>query len=145
RSSPAGAIVSKRKRCIMSNPNPKLATVRRALLARKSVAAALSTLDTTCSAGTQCPEVQASPMAQAALAGLQKAVTTAHGTLTAKQNAAQTLKAAQKAMQGDYKVVRVALFTYESIVAGIAGGDATIINKAGLLSRDQNPAAAALT
>jgi hypothetical protein len=127
------------------NPNPKPATVRRSLLNNKSVAAGLSALDATCSAGAQCPEVQAAPVAQQALVLLQKAVTTANGSLTAKLGAAQALATAQKALMADYKAVRIALTTYESAVAAIAGGSATVINKAGLLARDPKSPPAALT
>jgi hypothetical protein len=129
----------------MSNPNPKPATVRRTLIHGKSVAAALSALDTTCTAGAQCPEVQAAPVAQQSLVVLQKAVSTADGSLTAKLAAAQTLATTQKALRADYKAVRVALTTYESAVAAIASGSAAIINKAGLLAREGNSPPAALT
>ncbi len=100
---------------------------------------ALSTLDTTCAAGAQCAEVQGSPVAAQALGVLQKAVTEAHASLSQKQTLAQALLAALKALKLDYEAVRVALGTYESAVTAVAGGDASVINKAGLLSRSQAP------
>jgi hypothetical protein len=130
----------------MSNPtNPKPATVRRSLLRAKTVAAGLSALDNTCASGAQCPAVQASAVAQGSLVILQKAVTTAHGSLTAKNAASQALQTSQKQLRLDYKAVRVALGTYETAVQSIAGGSAAVINQAGLAVRDQSVPAAALT
>jgi hypothetical protein len=128
----------------MSNPNPNHATVRRTLLLRKTVPECLSTLDGVCVAGSQSPDVQASPVASQALGVLQKAVTAAHGSLTQRQQLAQALLAAIKALSLDFKAVKVALGTYEAAVAAIAGGDAGVITKAGLLARAQKTPPAAL-
>ncbi len=127
----------------MPNPSPNHATVRHTLLRGKKVPDALSTLDNVCSAGTQCAEVQASPIAANALGVLSAAVKTANDSLTKKLAAAQVLMAAAKDLKLDMLAVRVALGTYETAVAAIAKGDAAIINKAGLLARDQKPQPAA--
>lgn len=128
----------------MSNQKPNHATVRHALLQGKTVPAGLSSLDNVCSAGAQSPEVQASPIAVQALGELQKAVTTAHASWTARQSLAQGLLAAIKALSLDYMAVKVALRTYEAAIGGLASGDANVINKAGLLSRDQKTLPATL-
>jgi hypothetical protein len=128
----------------MSNPKPVQATVRHGLLQKKTVPECLSTLDNTCAAGAQSPEVQGSAVAKQALAVLQTAVQTAHGSLSTKLSLAQALMAAAKALRVDFEAVKVALVTYEASVGAIAKGDATIINKAGLLSRTQKAPAAAL-
>ena len=121
----------------MNPTNPKPATVRRSLLARKKLVECMAALDAVCAAAASCPEVQASPYATQAFTLLQKTVTTAHGSFGAKQSAAQSLTVANKAFRADFKAVRTALGGYETAVAAIAGGSAAVINKAGLASRDQ--------
>ena len=128
----------------MSN-STKPATVRRSLLARKSIASGLTTLVATCNSGAQCPEVQASPIASQALAALQKAVTTASTALATKEVAALAFAASTKALTDNFGTVRVALQTYETVVAGLAGGSAAIITHAGLMPRDQKAPPATLT
>ncbi len=120
------------------------ATVRHSLLAGKKVPDCLSTLDNVCSAGAQCTEVQGSPVAKQALTALQTAVTGAHGSLTAKQALVQSLMAAIKALSLDFQTVRRALRSYEASVDALADGDASVINKAGLLSRSPKAPATAL-
>jgi hypothetical protein len=121
----------------MSNPTTPQSTVRRSLLARKTLVECMAALESTSAAGASCPEVQASPFAQQAHALLQKAVTTASGSFVTKQAAAQSLTVANKAFRADFKAARVALAGYETAVANIAGGSAAIINKAGIPARDQ--------
>jgi hypothetical protein len=89
--------------------------------------------------------VQASPIASQALAGLQKAVTTATSALSTKEAAAIAFATSSRTLSSDFRTVRVALQTYETVVAGLAGGNAAIIAHAGLVTRDQKPPAAALT
>jgi hypothetical protein len=129
----------------MSNLTTKPATVRRSLLNRKSIASGLTTLVATCASGTQCPEVQASPVAAQALSALQKAVTAANTSLSSKEAAAVALSTSTKALSSNFKAVRTALTTYETAVAGLAGGSAAIITNAGLVVRDQSTPPAALT
>jgi len=129
----------------MSNPTTKPATVRRSLLARKSIASGLSALVATCNSGMQCPEVQASPIASQALLALQKAVGSASTTLSVKEAAAVAFASSSRALSTDFKTVRVALQTYETVIAGLAAGSAAIITNAGLTPRDQTPPIAALT
>lgn len=128
----------------MSNQKSNQATVRRGLLDGKKVPEGLSALDNVCSAGEQCPEVQSSPVATSALSALQDAVTTAHTSLTSKQSLAQSLMAATKTLEDDVGTVKAALGTYEAAVVAIAKGNAGVINKAGLASRNQKAPPAAL-
>ncbi len=128
----------------MTNVNPNHATVRHSLLQGKTVAAGLSALDNTCTAGAASTDVQGSPVSAQALTTLQKAVTTAHTSLTNRQSLAQALLAAIKALKLDFTSVKVALRTYEAAVGALANGNASVINKAGLLSRDVKTTPAAL-
>ena len=121
----------------MSNPNTQ-AKVKSTLTKGETVAAALSSLDAVCSAGAQCAEVQASPIATNALAVLQKAVTAGHAALSQPQQLAQALTAAIKALNIDVAAIRVATHTYEAAVESIAQGNAGVINRAGLQSRAQS-------
>ena len=129
---------------IMSNPNVNQATVRRTTLQNKSAPECLSLLDAVCSAGDQCSEVKTSPIAQPALTALQGAVTTAHASLTLKEELAKALMAAIKTLDVDLGAVKTALDTYQAAVAAIAKGDASLINKAGLPSRAKRTPPAAL-
>ncbi len=129
----------------MSNPTTtKPAAVRRSLLNRKSVASCLTTLVATCSSGSQCPEVQASPVASQALSALTNAVNHANTSLSSKEAAAVALKSSTKALTLDFTSVKTALSTYETAVAGLAGGSASIITKAGLIVRETKAPTAAL-
>ena len=123
----------------MGAGNPQNARVRRALFTGKTVPEILSTLDTVCAAGAQSPEVQASPVAHEALIVLQQALGSTHGSLSTRQSLAQALMAAAKALRLDVAGLKRAVGTYESAVDAIAGGDAAVINKAGLLSRQAKP------
>jgi hypothetical protein len=118
----------------MSNPTTR-AKVKSALEKGQTMAESLASLDAVCNAGSQCTEVQGSPVAAGALAALQSAVSTSKTSLGKKLDAAKALLAAIKVMVDDFEVVRSTSRTYESAVSGIAHGDATIINKAGLQSR----------
>jgi hypothetical protein len=124
--------------------NPTHVTVRRTVPRNKSVAEGLAILDSTCGAGAQCAEVQASPVGTQTLAALKSAVATSKKSLASKLDLATALMAAIKAMYGDYALVLVAARTYESAVAGIAQGDATVINKAGCVARVVAPPQTAL-
>jgi hypothetical protein len=127
----------------MTSPKTNRATVRQGLLVGKKVADALTTLDTVCNAGAQSPDVQSSTSAKAALGDLQTALTAGHSSLTTKLNLAQAILAAAKALNLDFGVIKLKLRNYETAVNSIADGDASIINKAGLLSRGQkNPQSA---
>jgi hypothetical protein len=128
----------------MSTPKAKQATVRRKLLTGRKVPDGLSTLVNVCAAGAQCPEVQSSPLASQALTILHQTVTKAQGSLATKQALAQALMAAIKALSLDFEDVKVALGTYQVAVGAIANGDASVINKAGLLSRGPKSPSAAL-
>jgi hypothetical protein len=116
--------------------NPKRAIVRHVLLEGQPKAKCLAALATVCSTGAQSAEVQGSPLASQALGGLKSALDTAQGSLTKKQEADQAQKAASKVLLIDYAALGVAARAYEAAVGVIAGGDAGVINKAGLLSRE---------
>jgi hypothetical protein len=123
----------------MSNVNPNRTTVRRTLLKGKKPPEAMTVLANVCSAGALCPQVQASPIAMAALTTLQADVKTAAGSLTSKQALIQAVLTAIKQFQQDFDAVKVSLATYETLVDALARGDGVIINKAGLLSRSEKP------
>ena len=102
----------------MSNPN--YATVRHALVRGKTVPECLSGLDSVCSAGAQCSEVQGSAVASAALTALETTVATAQGTFANKIALAQALMAEIRVLRQDFGAVKAALVTYEAAVAAVA-------------------------
>jgi hypothetical protein len=116
--------------------NPMHTVVRHTSLRGQPVAKCLSALVTVCDTGAQCVEVQASPVALAALGALKSAVTTAQASLSKKQDADQAQRAAAKVLHIDFLAVGGAVRTYEAAVGTIAVGDAGVINKAGLLARE---------
>ena len=130
----------------MSTPttNPKPATVRRGLPGSRKPPDFVSAAAATCSAGAQCTEVTSSAVGAAALAGLQKATADAQASLAARAAALLALLAAIKTLKIDLGAVRSALGAYQGVVATLAAGNAAIITKAGLLTRDPKPPAAAL-
>jgi hypothetical protein len=127
-----------------TNTKPDRATVRRGLQQGKKAPDFVAAVTTVCSAGAQCPEVTGSQVGAQALGALQSATTKAQGSLSAKEAAVLALLAAIKVLRLDLGALRGALGAYEGAVQMIAAGNASIINKAGLLSRDAKPAAAAL-
>ena len=129
----------------MPSPNPVQSTVQHALLDGQSVPDAIATLSNTCTAGSQCPQVQASGVATAALGDLKTTVATATVSLAAKKKADQEAKTAAETLANDVKAAKVCLHTYETAVGGVCGGDAAVINKAGLLARPVAPTPPATT
>ncbi len=117
--------------------NPDYATVRHTPLARKTTAEVLSIISGICTTAAQSPDVLASPSALQALTNLQKATTGAQTGFTARQSLAAALIAAIKALALEAVVLKVALEAYEASVNSIAGGNAAIITRAGLLARDE--------
>jgi len=124
--------------------NPDYATVKHTALKKKNTSQTLSTVTSICATGAQSPEVQAAPVALQALGILQKANTTALASFTSRQSLAQALIAAIKTLALDAAALRVALDTYEAAVNAIAGGNAAVITRAGLLARSGKTPAAAL-
>jgi hypothetical protein len=122
----------------------KRAVVRHTRLARRAMAPAIEKLDALCTAGAQCPEVQASPVALLALQDLQAGVGTTHVLVAALQNAILEDRAATKAVGGAFARVEADLRVYERIIDDLAGGDAAILAGAGLLSRDEHTPRSAL-
>jgi hypothetical protein len=116
--------------------SPKKATVRHTLVKDLKVADGLAILDNVCSTGAQCPQVQSSALAKAALGNLTTATATAHTGLSNRKQIAQALLAAIKTLAVDYGQAKAALVAYEAAVNTVAQGDASIITLAGLLSRD---------
>jgi hypothetical protein len=122
----------------MNPQDPTTSVVKRRTLDGKNVPDALSAMTNTCSAGAQCPEVQASPVATAALADLQSNVATASAALTSKLQLDQDSKTAKKKLFKAFSKVKSSLATYETSVNGISAGDGSVINKAGLEARADN-------
>ena len=119
-----------------TNRDPNRAVVRGSMLRGKSPGGALNALEPTCDAGAQCVEVQNDPVASAAFAVLKGTVTRAQANLTRRDMLALALRAAERQVQKDSREVRVAYTMYEESVNVLARGDAALISKAGLPSRD---------
>lgn len=128
----------------MSDQNPTQSVVQRGQLRRKSVPEALSLLDTVCSAAAQCPEVQGDPVALHTLAVLQQALAKTHGSLAERQKLAQALTAAIKTLALDFGELKGAFVSFETAIDVLAKGNAALINRAGLRSRDAKTPPAAL-
>jgi hypothetical protein len=124
--------------------NPSQLTVRHTPLKRNRLAEGATTLDKIVTAGTSCPAVQNDPLAKQALALLATAVTALHGGLTSKQSLAQALLTAAKASQIQLTTASNALVSYEKAVNTVAAGDGSVINQAGLLTREVSPPPPAL-
>jgi uncharacterized phage infection (PIP) family protein YhgE len=129
----------------VANTSPSNAAVRRQLKGRKRPPDFVSAVAAVAAAGAQSPDVQGSAAGAASLAVLQKALTTAQTGLSTKQAALLMLLAAIKAFKGDIVALQAALSSYEGVVNTLAAGNAAIINKAGLLSRDTKSPATALS
>jgi hypothetical protein len=120
------------------------ATVRNTLLKSRKPTEVVATVGNVCSAGSGCTAVQNDPVSKQALGVLQTAYTTAQTSLGKRLAAAQALLAAIKELHSDIETVHVTLATYEAAVKVLAGGDPTIINQAGLLTRATKTTPAAL-
>lgn len=127
----------------MNPQNPVTSVVKRGTLKGKKVPEALAAVTNTCSAGAQCPEVQADLIAQAAHAELQAKVAVAGTALTTKLQLEQELKTAEKTLSKAFRQVKTSLVTYESSVNALSAGDAAVINKAGLEARAEAKAPSA--
>jgi len=126
----------------MNNPpDPVTSTVKRGTLDGKKVADALAVINTTCNAGSACPEVQADPIASAALNELKVKLGDATTCVTTKKKIDQDRKTAGQNVSNSFKEVKISLGMYETAVVVVAGGDASVINKAGLEARPEAPAA----
>lgn len=128
----------------MSDQKPTHAAVRRGQLRRKTVVQCLPAVEAICNAGAQSPEVQASPAAVASLDVLLEAYLATKTSLANRQALAIALAAAIKTLARDFATLKTALGAYEGVVGALAGGNAAVITKAGLPSRDQVSPAAAL-
>ena len=128
----------------VANTTPSRATVRRGLQVGKKPADFVSAVAAVAATGAQSPDVAGSTAGVASLGTLQKAVTTAQAGLSAKQAALLMFLAMIKAFKLDLVALQAALAGYQGVVNTIAAGNAAIINKAGLLSRDVKAPAAAL-
>jgi hypothetical protein len=124
--------------------NPTRSTVRHLPIVGQTVAECLSNITNMCVAGTASPDVQANPVALQAIGVLQKAVTTASGSLASRLSLAQGLMNAIRVLGVDFGQVRVALVTYEAAVNAMANGSASVITKAGCLASGPRGPAAAL-
>jgi hypothetical protein len=128
----------------MSDTNPNRAAVRRPNLKGKSPAQCINVVETICNSAEQCAEVQASPVAAPALAALKGALATTQLSLASRLALAQALLAAIKALGIDMCRLKGALGTFAAAIGGLAGGDASVITRAGLLTRDPRGAGEAL-
>ncbi len=124
--------------------NPDYATVRHTPLKGKATAEVLSIISGICTTAAQSPEVQASPAALQTLTNLQKATAGAQTGFASRQSLAAALMAAIKALALDSVVLKVSLDAYEASVNALAGGNAAIITRAGLLARDEKTPATPL-
>jgi hypothetical protein len=113
--------------------------VRRTPVNRRPAPRIVSVIEEICDAGAACEAVRSSPAAGPALAQLQAALARASETLSDRIALGAGFKAALRALHLDYKVARAALRNYETVVGAVAGGDAALINEAGLLSSDDGP------
>jgi hypothetical protein len=82
------------------------------------------------------PPVQNDPLAKQAIANLQTKVAALHVSLSNRELAAQAPLTAIKALRIGFDDVKEALVSYEKAVTTVADGDGSIINQAGLLSRE---------
>src|SRR5262249_50437938 len=126
------------ERIVMSNPTRVL--VRHMPLKGQPLSKCLTALVSVCEAGAQCAEVQGSPAAVAVLADLKGAVTTVQGSLGKKVSAAQVLLMATNVLKIDVQHMATMVRAYEAVVGVVAKGNAAIVSKAGLLSREQQAA-----
>ena len=116
----------------MSDPKLNRAAVRHTKFKGKPAAQCLALAENVCTTAAQCAEVQASPVAAPAFAALQGALAAAQASYSNKVALAQALLTAIKSVHGDIRKLKASLGTYESAVGGLAGGNAILINKAGL-------------
>jgi len=112
------------------------ATVRHTALAHRAVAEGLVKLDAICAAGALSPEVQASPLARLALEALKAEVAVLHEAVTALANAIIENRAATAAVHAAFGMLDGRVRLYERTVRNLAHGNAAIIARAGLLSRE---------
>jgi hypothetical protein len=92
-----------------------------------------------CEAGAACPEIQGSQAAKASLGRLRRALATAVASQSRKVTLAGSLANATKALKIDYGLAGASLRTYENMVDTLAGGEAAVINEAGLVSTEDQP------
>ena len=118
--------------------------MRHPALKGKSPAQCTQLVETLCDTAEHCAEVQSSPIAAPALAALKTALVATQASLGARMSLAQALLAAIKALHVDVIKLKSALGTYASAVEGLAQGDAVVIARAGLLSREPGGHAEAL-
>jgi hypothetical protein len=116
------------------------AKVRRTKINRSQMPAGLHKLDAVVRAGAESEEVQSSPAARQAHAGLRKAIEVARASVAAKQSLVAELAVAAKAERDDTDALVRATRAYEASVDVLAGGHAAVIHKAGLGARADTPA-----
>ena len=120
------------------------ARVRRTKINRSQLPAGLHKLDAVVRAGAESAEVQNSPAARQAHAGLAKAIEVARASVAGKQSLLAELIVAAKAVRDDTDALVRAVRAYEASVDVVAGGDAAVIHDAGLGARNDTPAPPAL-
>jgi hypothetical protein len=126
----------------------KPAAVRRDLLKKKKAPEVVAALQDVCRTAAQSAEVKGSIAAAGALDELMVAADTAAADLKTEENKAQEYRAAKKVRRRSLTRARGKLVAYEALIDSLADGDATVIARAGLPSRDRkapNPALAQVT
>jgi hypothetical protein len=124
--------------------NPSQLTVRHTPLKNARFAEGATTLDKVVTAGLGCQAVQNDPLAKQAHTVLTTAVAALHGGISSRESLAQAFMAAIKALQIEFTTASNALVNYEKAVNTVAKGDGSIINQAGLLTREVDPPPPAL-
>ena len=128
----------------MNPTNPSHSTVKHVPLNQHKVAAGVAAVNNVITAGNQSAAVQGSPVAKAALGVLQLAAGNTQTALTTKLTVVQEHQTATKALTISFSNLGDSLRSYEAAVNVLAGGDGSVINGAGLLTRAAKPPAAAL-
>ena len=108
-------------------------------LRKLPVPKALALVDTICTRGAACPQVQASPVARQALGRLRQALERAQAAQGRKSTLVASLATASSALTVDYSVAGTALRAYERMAGNISGGDPAVLAEAGLGSGDDLP------
>jgi hypothetical protein len=125
-----------------SSKNPTRAKVRRTLVPRSSIAAALVALDSVCRAGAESGWVQREQACHDAHATLSAEVAAVKRTLENKRSYAASIAMHDEQIKRRAGELVVKLRLYESAVAALARGDAVILRAAGLEPKSRAKASA---
>jgi hypothetical protein len=118
-----------------SNHNGSRARVARTPLPVKSASGGLAAIEGVCRVAAQSKRILLSPPGHQALDDVQAAVKTANGSLASKQELTALLALACKAAGNDAAELVIAVRLYETAVAAVARGNASILRAAGFEPR----------